>query len=335
MGTAWNKNPICVDLSDYNIADISLMKGMVDLLISKAGEMVPGWSEFSQYDYKFANNCQAAYDNGIPFGAYMFLSPDDWIVGQKTGGLAAYKALTRDKDVEYQLYRKWVANKVLCVHAIDLEKCYINGVMAQGVIPAGWIIANLDVFYKHLKEGIKAKEIQDAPIFLYSGEWYADGFCTTGSGATKTNLLYDWVALHPEVYIWSAAYPTLTTIPLVTWAQVREKMILTDNMKPPYLNSATMPLLWQFNANFGMKVLTDYLAGKPNYRETDISACSVSKEKLYEILKVGVIPEPPTPPEPPIPPEPVTPDLDVLAAEVTEIKVNLTALETWKTGLFK
>jgi hypothetical protein len=312
--TTWKLNPLVVDLSHYNIADISLMKGNVDLIISKTGEMVPGWSEFEQYDYKFAQNCQAAYDNGIPFGAYIFLSPDDWIVGQKTGGLPAYKALTRAEDVEYQLFRKWVANKAVCVHAIDLEKCYINGVQANGVIPAGWIIANLDVFYKHLREGIKAKEIQDAPVFLYSGEWYADAFCTTGSGATKTNMLYDWVAAHPEVYIWSAKYPTVINPPLVTWSQVREKMILTDVMKPPYLNSATMPLLWQFNAKGGMKVLTDYLAGKPNYRETDISACSVSKEKLYEILKVGTI----TPPEPP-PPAPVPTDLDK----------RVTAIEAW------
>jgi hypothetical protein len=329
--TAWKTNPIVVDLSHYNIADISLMKGNVDLIIAKAGEMVPTYTEFEQYDYKFALNCQAAYDNGIPFGAYIFLTPDDWICNQKTGGLPAYKALTRADDKEYQLYRKWVANKVLCVHVIDLEKCYIGGALVNGVIPTGWIIANLDVFYNHLKEGIKAKEIQDAPIFLYSGEWYADGFCVVGSGVNQTNALYDWVAAHPEVYIWSASYPTLNTIPLVTWAQVREKMILQDTWKPPYLNSSTMPLLWQFNAKGGMKVLTDYTGTKPNYRETDISACSVSKEKLYEILKVGQVAPPPVViPPVVIPPAPETPPTDL--AELTARVIILEArMDKFKT----
>jgi hypothetical protein len=295
--TTWKLNPVVVDLSHYNIADISLMKGNVDLIISKAGEMVPGWTEFEQYDYKFAQNCQAAYDNGIPFGAYIFLSPDDWIVGQKTGGLNAYKNISRAEDVEYQLYRKWVANKVVCAHAMDAEKCYINGVKANGVIPSNWIIANIDVFYKHLKEGIAAKEIQDAPIILYSGDWYAKGFCVIG----QSNGFYDWVGNHPDVYIWSADYSQQKS-GTTPWDKVRA-WFPTDTTQPPYLNSAVMPLLWQFNGGGGVKVLTDYIAAKPNYRETDLSCCSVSKDALYKILKIGTVTPPEPNPEPPAPGE--------------------------------
>jgi len=313
--TTWKLNPVVVDLSHYNIADISLMKGTVDLIISKAGEMVPGWSEFEQYDYKFAQNCQAAYEAGIYFGAYIFLSPDDWIVNQKTGGLPAYKNLSRADDMEYQLYRKWVANKVVCLHAMDVEKCYINGNKANGVIPPGWIIANLDMFYKHLREGIAANEIQDAPIFLYSGEWYANGFCV----AEKTNLMYDWVAKHPEVYIWSADYRQ-QKLGTTTWANVRT-WYPVDTAAPYYLNSATMPLLWQWNGGGGVKVGTDYVNKVLTYRETDLNACSVDKVALYKILKVGTV-TPPTPPEPPTPPAP---------GEVIDVaaRARLDKLEAW------
>jgi hypothetical protein len=325
--TAWTKNPLVVDISHYNTFDMSLAKGTVDLVIAKCGEMVPGWSEAAQYDKTFHVFAQAAYDNGIPFGAYIFLTPDDWIVNQKTGGLEAYKNCKRADDKEYQLYRKWIANKVMTCHAIDLEKQFINGAQANGVIPSNWIIANLDVFYRHLLEGMAAKEVPDLPVFLYSGEWYAEGYCKVGN----QNVLYNWIGNHPEVYIWSAMYPTIVNPPLVTWAQVREKMTLKDTDHPPYLNSAKMPLLWQFNAGGGMKVLTDYVGAKPQYRETDISACSVSKDELHKILKIGAVepPEPPKPPEPPVVDTELVARVTALEAKVSAQDAKIAKIETY------
>lgn len=315
--TTWSKNPIVVDLSHHNIFDIGMSKNYVDLIICKCGELVAGWLEDKQYDYTFHVNIQSAKENGVPAGAYIYLSPDYYIVTQLAGGLDAYKQMTRVANLEYQRLRTWIANKEIYCLMFDLEKQWINAFPAQGRIPSNWVMANLDLMYKHVKEGQAAKEIPDVPLILYTSEQYGKTACVVSG----VNMLETWVAKHPDVQIMSATW----IAPKVAcyWSEVR-KYFPTDTQFPPYINSAKMPMFWQFSATGGIKPGTDFVDGVLVYRETDMSCCSVSKEALYTWLRYHQVTPPPPPP---IPPVPLPEDLTALTARVTVLEIRIDKLK--------
>jgi len=321
--TTWNKNPIIVDLSHYNTFDMSLAKGIVDLVICKCGEMTPGRPENQQYDYSFAPFIQAAQDNGIAAGAYIYLSPDYYILGQLTGGLDAYKNKARSDNLEYQLLRKWIAGKGIYCLMFDMEKQWINATPAQGRIPSNWIMANLDLMYKHVKEGQAAKEIPDVPLILYTSEQYGKAACVIGG----VNMLETWIAKHPDVKLMSATW--IAPAVFCKWSEIRQ-YFPKDTQFPPYINSPSMPWFWQFSAGGGIKPGTDYVNGVLTYRETDLSCCAVDKDTLYKWLKYSQV-TPPTPPEPTPPP---VPPVSTLEARIKVLEDEV-ALITGKMELIK
>ena len=307
----WSKNPIVVDLSHYNTFDFSLATGYVDLVICKCGELTPGRSESMQYDYSFPGYIQQAQNFGIPAGAYIYLSPDYYIVAQLAGGLDAYKNMPRTANLEYQRLKTWTANKGIYCLMFDMEKQWLNAVPEQGRIPSNWVMANLDLMYKHVKEGQAAKEIPDVPLILYTSEQYGKAACMVGG----VNMLETWVAKHPDVKLMSA--PWIAPPVICKWSEVRQ-YFPKDAQFPPYINSPALPWFWQFSAGGGIKPGTDFVNNVLTFRETDMSCCSVSKEILYAWLKYSQ----PTPPTPPAPPAP--------DARLIAIEARLTALEAWK-----
>jgi hypothetical protein len=316
----WKLNPLVVDISHYNLFDFGVAKGYVDLVICKCGELTPGRTEDKQYDITFATNIQKAKDNAIAAGAYIYLSPDYYIVNQLAGGLDSYRNMTRQANLEYTRLRTWIAGKEIYCLMFDLEKQWINAVPAQGRIPSNWVIANLDLMYTHVKQGQAAKEIPDVPLILYTSDSYSKAACIIAND----NALYTWVAKHPDVQLMSATWiaPTVACY----WSEVR-KYLPADNLFPPYINSAKIPMFWQFSAAGGIKPGTDFVNGVLQYRETDLSCCSVTRDDLYKWLKYNQV-APPTPPEPPVPPAP---------GEVIDIKARarLDVLEAWAKSLPK
>jgi GH25 family lysozyme M1 (1,4-beta-N-acetylmuramidase) len=188
----WTNNAFGLDVSsiqqkvDYS----ALKKAGLDFMIARCGNGTWTWKNISDpsiaVDTKFADHCQGAWDNNIPFGAYFvfdpFVDPD-----------AAHPLKDRQiAAIEYALKGK--IGKSVQFLAIDIEIAKgANGTIAtnhQISNRASQLITSLHILHPDLKIGV------------YTGKWFVDQYAPE---------MYAWMDYNVSswgMFKWLAQYPT-------------------------------------------------------------------------------------------------------------------------------
>ena len=112
-------NALGIDISRYNAVDWPVVGPNIDFAIAKASEGTT-WR-----DPKFAENCQGAYDQGVPFGAYHY-----FLMGYYTqfpypvaNGVEDYSRWPdAEHDLQYQNFIQALRFKAVQFIALDLEE---------------------------------------------------------------------------------------------------------------------------------------------------------------------------------------------------------------------
>jgi hypothetical protein len=324
MTSVWNDYPLGIDVSHYEPnVDWDYLKQYISFAVAKCGEVQEGVSEDKWYDQGFSEKCQGAYDAGIPFGAYIFANPYAVIAKFGNGvSLDALKNLKPADNPEYTKLVEWLSGKLYYFIGVDLERWWDNyGQYYQfqskaitqdkvKVISSQWIMAEFTKLLEHIAYGKANKTLRDVPVVVYTGDWFAKGYCMQGTD----NMFYDWAA-HAEqngYSLWTANYPTLPAAP--TWEAVKANLPDGVTQKPNHLNFTNV-LLWQF------KVAT-LPNGKYANTTFDVDLSLKSKDALYQWMNFN----PATPPVviPPVVVPPVTGEVIDVSA-----RARLDKVEAW------
>ena len=329
MTSVWKDYPIGIDLSHYQPnVDWDYLKQYISFAVAKCGEVQEGISEDKWYDQGFSEKIQGAYDAGIPMGAYIFANPFAVIAKFGNGvSLDALKNLKPADNPEYTKLVEWLSGKLYYFIAVDLERWwdnynqyyqFQNHIITQDqvkVISSQWIMAEFTQLLEHIAYGKANKTLRDVPVVVYTGDWFAKGYCMQGTD----NMFYDWAAhAEPTYSLWTANYPTLPST--LTWEALKANLPNGVTQKPNHLNFANV-LFWQFKIN----TLPN---GKYANTTFDVDLSLKSKDALYQWMNFTPVAPPVVVPPVVVPPV-VPPVVIPPTPEPTTLEARVTAIENW------
>ena len=181
---------IGIDVSSYEpVLKAAELKGNVGWIAAKACEVDDlyrnGWNANQSVDMwvdpTFANHCQAAYDAGVPFCAYIFDNPAykmDWYAS----GYNDHVRNPNDRDPQILALRQALKNKVYHAICIDVERWwkfynqYYTDKSTAEHIPTLWIRNSAEDLYNRIKEEQAAGRLRNVPIWFYTGKWFVDAY---------------------------------------------------------------------------------------------------------------------------------------------------------------
>jgi hypothetical protein len=214
----WQTNPMFADISHWQkpVNYTQLKFGGMQAVIIKAMECEIGRHPDTWGDAMFATHVQGVYDVGLPYGAYIYLNPQWGLDVQYS--LDDFKLLERKDNREYQKFRDVMRNKARpgC-YVIDLERWYASTnkylqllrgeipASSVGIISPNWIMADLQLFIRHLTEGMRAGELPATNLVIYTGDWFVKSYMRLGTQNLFYNQAPNWEAA--GIKLWTAKYP--------------------------------------------------------------------------------------------------------------------------------
>jgi len=217
-----------------------MVKGL-DFVVGKIGgsENDPHSSLGNPYtDETFANNCQVAYDAGVPFMGYWFVGARVWIENAWTKSMVYTKPNESHPVMQSILPQLHAGNgwKAVSEFWLDWEDAS-DWTTYPGGIPAPWHTFYMDDLRARIA-GLPRK----MPLVVYSRKSYVDRI-----EATDRDLNFStWMSNRPEIGICAASWPR--RIPnTATAAEVRANYLPAATWKPyTFGYSPAREKTWQY-----------------------------------------------------------------------------------------